>query len=116
MRVHCERSWLAVVKFSTYHKKFEFMLHCNISCLLQNEYSMSEASFHFSMKFQLLPGELLKTLGDRSQNAQNAPTAPAPSSCQTEELSMRWLRRREVLWSISTCLEPVFFLMCFFMI
>jgi hypothetical protein len=50
----------------------------------------------------------LKTLGDRSQNAQNAPTAPAPSSCQTEELSMRWLRRREVLWSISTCLEPVF--------
>lgn len=37
-------------------------------------------------------GELLKTLGDRSQNAQNAPTAPAPSSCETEELSMRWLR------------------------
>ena len=43
VRVHCEGSWLAVVKFSTYHKKFEFMLHCNISCLLllQNEYFMS---------------------------------------------------------------------------
>eukprot|EP00435_Cladocopium_sp_Y103_P003201 s1233_g1.t1 len=36
-------------------------------------------------------GELLKTLGDRSPSAP-APTPPAPSSCETEELSMRWLR------------------------